>query len=366
MHPLSGADLATLSTVFRLGGPAAPAHRKTTRAIWGSALGRLPFSLAERAWMAVRAPDTIPPPVFIVGHWRSGTTHLYQMMVEAGFGFVPPAATGLPWDLLLLARLIKKQIAAKLPQDRFIDKVPVTLDSPQEDEVGMANMTPQSLYHGLYFPSRLREFVAEGVFLDNVPPLDVARWERRFVHLLTKLHLYHGGRRLLIKNPTYTARVAQLARLYPQAVFIHIHRNPVDVIVSMRNFYAKLLKQFALQDYADAPVEEVIFSTYARMMAAVLEGGAALPPSRFQTIRYDDFSADPMGEVSRVWAQLGLDNEGIGPFSQHAPRFQAYLDAQKSFEINRFQKDARVVRDIYDRLAPTFASLGYPGPDGCA
>lgn len=363
MHPLSGADLATLSTVFRLGGPVAPEHRGTARAIWASALGRLPFSLAERAWMAMRAPATIPPPVFIVGHWRSGTTHLYQMMVEAGFGFVPPAATGLPWDLLLLARLAEKQIAANLPKDRFIDKVPVKLDSPQEDEVGMANMTSHSLYHGLYFPSRLREFVAEGVFLDTVPPHAVARWEQRFQYLMTKLHLHQGGRRLLIKNPTYTARVAQLARLYPQAVFIHIHRNPVDVIVSMRNFYAKLLKQFALQDYTTAPVEDVIFETYARMMAAVLDDGAALPPERFQTIRYDDFSADPMGTVERVWTPLRLDRHGIGPFGQHAPRFQAYLDAQKSFEVNRFHKDATVAQDIYARLAGSFARLGYPQPD---
>lgn len=363
MHPLSGADLATLSTVFRLGGPVAPEHRRTASAIWGSAFGRLPFTLAERAWMAVRAPRTIPPPVFIVGHWRSGTTHLYQMMVEAGFGFVPPAATGLPWDLLLLARLIEKQIAAKLPQDRFIDKVPVKLDSPQEDEVGMANMTPQSLYHGLYFPSRLKEFVSEGVFLDGVPPQAVARWERRFLHLMTKLHLHQDGRRLLVKNPTYTARVAQLARLYPDAVFIHIHRNPVDVIVSMRNFYAKLLRQFALQDYAAAPVEDVIFDTYARMMATVLDDGAALPAERFQTIRYDDFSADPMAALEAVWTPLGLDRHGIGPFSQHARHFLTYLEAQKSFEINRFHKDAAVARDIFARLAPTFARLGYAQPD---
>jgi hypothetical protein len=359
MHPLSGADLRTLSLVRRDAGPLSPRGARAFAAARRAALGRLPFTLAERALVAARAPrlEDMPPPVFILGHWRSGTTHLYQLMVEAGFGFVPPVATGLPWDMLILGRLARRQIEARLPADRWIDKVPVKPDSPQEDEIALANMSPLSFYHGIYFPARLRRHVDAGIFLDGADPAEVARWQATFRYFLRKLSLHQGGRRLLIKNPVYTARLAMLAEMLPQATFIHIYRNPLDVLRSKRNFWGKLLQQFALQPFDLAGIDELIVSTYRRMMERLVADAATLPPERFAQMRYEDFMARPLPMLEAAWTQLRL-----GPFEPHRAAFERYLAGQAAFEPNRFRRDDDAAAVARAGLGEWFERWGYPLP----
>jgi hypothetical protein len=357
MHPLSGADPRTLVRVLREAGPVAPGAKAKLNAVWGSVLGRQPFSVAEKVWLAGQLPalEDMPPPVFILGHWRSGTTHLYQVMVEADFGFVPPAATGLPWDLFLMGSLFRKQIESRLPEKRFIDNIPVKPDSPQEDEIALANMSHLSFYHGIYFPRKLQHFVDTGVFFDGVSPHEIEEWRETFSYFLRKLYLHQGRKRLLIKNPVYTARLALLRQMMPEAKFIHIHRDPVDVFLSMRNFYTKLLKEFALQDYAleALDIDGLIASTYERMMSALDHDAAAVPPSQLATIRYETFAADPLPELERVWGALEL-----GDFAAWRRRFAAYLDSVRSFEKNRFDKDPVLIGRIRERLKPWCERFG--------
>jgi hypothetical protein len=358
MHPLAGADPATLNHVLALAGPLSERGAAALRRIRRAVLLRQPFSAIERAWVAPRLPalDAIEPPVFILGHWRSGTTNLYQMMVKAGFGFVPPLVTGLPWDSLVLGRLMRRQIEAQLPQTRFIDNVPVNPDSPQEDEIALANMSPVSFYHGIYFPARLERFVAEGVFFDGLSGRAVTEWQAIFRYFLRKLAL-HQKKPLLIKNPVYTARLAMLAAMLPQSRFIHIHRHPFDVFLSMRNFYAKLLEEFALQDWDPSAIDPLIIATYRRMMEALMADKTALPPGRFIELRYDDVMAQPLAALERAWAELGL-----GDFEAHRGAFEAYAAAQARFEPNRFGKDAAAAGLVREQLGDWCERLGYALP----
>lgn len=355
-HPLQGADPRTLWRVLSEAGAGVDLKRLVPIAL--AVLGRLPFTLVEHWWAERVIPrlEDLPPPVFILGHWRSGTTHLYNLMSLGDFAYVPPVAVGLPWDMLLLGRLLRPILERALPPHRWIDAIPVTPTSPQEDEIALANMSVLSFYHGIYFPARFEHFVDRGLFHDGAEAADVAHWERAFTVFLRKIaHLQ--PRPLLVKNPVYTARPAQILRLFPGARFIHIHRNPFEVFLSMRNFWRRLFEVMALQPWGHVDVDATILRIYRRMMTAFDAETAGWAPPRLVEVAYADLDHDPMGTLAHIYHALELPG-----FDAAAPRFRAYLASMKSFEKNRFAQDPEAMRKVAEALAPWIERWGYRLP----
>ncbi|MEQ1932127.1 MAG: sulfotransferase [Parvularculaceae bacterium] len=361
-HPLCGANLGTLAAV--VGRAGLPDRAGSGALIALASVARWPFSTAERLLIENRLPaaSALAPPVFILGHWRSGTTHLYNIMVKGGaFGFVPPIATGLPWDLFGLARAFRPLLERALPKQRFIDNIPVTPDSPQEDEIALANMSELSFYHGIYFPRAFSDFVRRGLFFDGCSAAEVARWRERFVYLLRKLTLLQDGKPLLIKNPVYTGRLALLREMFPEAKFVHIHRNPYDVFVSMRNFYERLLKVFALQGYDHVDIDETILYAYDRMMRAIENDARDLPADRYIEMRYDRLDASPLEALAEIYGALALPG-----FDSAKPAFERYLASVKTFEKNKFGYSDEAAAKVERRLGRFVEKWGYTRPGASA
>ncbi len=357
-HPLSGANIGTLTAVLARAG--APTKPLAAAGIVLSVLGRWPFSTAERLLIEGRLPKPaeMAPPVFILGHWRSGTTHLYNIMTKSGaWGYVPPVATGLPWDLFGIARVFNPLLEKALPKHRYIDNIPVTPESPQEDEIAMANMSDLSFYHGIYFPKAFDELVRRGLFFDGCSEDEVGAWKTRFVYLLRKLSELQGRRTMLIKNPVYTGRLAMLRQMFPDAKFIHIHRNPYEVFVSMRNFYTKLLAEFALQPYGHVDIDETILTVYERMMRALETDAADLPATRYVELRYEDLDSDALGAVEAVYRGLHLPG-----FDAARGAFEAYLASIRSFEKNKFAYSDEAAAKVEGRLGYFLEKWGYDRP----
>lgn len=359
MHPLTGSDPRTLFSVLAQSGAMPPRAWPQLAGLALAVLGRSPASLVERGYTRARllAAGGMPPPVFIVGHWRSGTTHLYNIMVQDAFGFVPPVATGLPWDMLLLGRALKPLIDRALPETRYIDNIPVRPDSPQEDEIALANMSPLSFYHGIYFPRAFHRHLARGLFFEGCSEAEIARWQRTFTYFMDKLWLQQGRKRLLIKNPVYTSRVAMLHALYPDALFIHIRRNPYEVFESMRNFYAKLFRQLALQPFDHVDIDEAVLDTYEKIMGRIEAEWPSIPEAQRAEVAYEDLDAAPLDVMERLYAELPL-----GDFDAVRPRFAAYLKSVEGFEKNRFEYSDRSAALVEGRLGRFLARGGYRRP----
>lgn len=355
-HPLCGADPGTLMAVLREGGW--PDRWGSALGILGSVLGRAPISALEHLLVTPGLAEKPTQPIFILGHWRSGTTHLYNVMSLGDFGYVPPVATGLPWDMFGIARALRPLLERQLPETRFIDNIPVTPTSPQEDEIAIANMSPYSFYHGIYFPRAFDRLIDRGVFFEGMSPAQVEAWQRRFLLFLRRLDRAQG-KRLLIKNPTYTARPAMLRKMFPDAKFIHIHRSPFDVFLSMRNFYAKLLAELALQETPETlDIDATILRVYEGMMRRFDVETEGWDAPDFVELPYALLDTQPMAALERIYQTLELPG-----FDAAAPAFQAYLDQVKSFRKNAFRGDAEAVGKVLAHCGPWLDRWGYETPE---
>jgi len=360
-HPLYGADLGTLWQVWRqANGRYLENGQKRLFHAFLAAAARLPFTLAESLYVAAAGAGSAQPeaPVFILGHWRSGTTHLYNVLSKAPhFAYVSPFATALPRDFLLLARVLKPLLAKQLPDHRYIDRVAVDPDSPQEDEIALANMSSLSYYHALYFPAAFDRYFDAGIFFDGCSDKQLAQWKLLVNRFYNKLCMQQPGRRLLIKNPVYTARIRFLLDIWPDARFIHIHRNPYKVFVSMRNFYTRLFEQFALQDWHAVDIDEVIYRTYDRMMVRYSEQAADLPADRLVELSFGDFQRDPLYHLRLIYTQLGLEG-----FNAAESGFKSYLASVSNYRKADYQYDNKLVEKIGRRWEPFISRWDYSVP----
>ncbi|MGB3311383.1 MAG: sulfotransferase [Nodosilinea sp.] len=353
-HPLCGSNPPTLLKLFLENGLPSRDRCPQAALALAVALARWPFSTVEQAVFALSPKQPMPDPVFIVGYWRSGTTHLHNVMAQCpSFGYITPLATGMPWDILGIVRSLEPLLEKALPQDRYVDNVAVTPTSPQEDSIPLATMGAASYYHGLYFPQRFEAHFRREVFGEG-GEADVEHWKRLHRHLLRKVSVHQGHRPLLIKNPVYTGYVRHLRKLWPQAKFIHIYRNPYRVFPSARHYFTRLLPELALQDYGDLPIDQLVLESYPFLLDALKADTADLPPNQFAELSFEALQSDPLGELKTLFEQLDLPG-----FEAAHPYFEAYLADLKDYQQNQYSLDAKTISTVEDKWQPYIQRWDY-------
>ena len=358
-HPLAGADLGTLARLL-MAGPRPDAQGAARLALsLLTSLARLPFDQLDRVQMGDAASiAAVQAPVIIVGHWRSGTTHVHNVLARApGFATASPLAVGLPWNSLSLRGFLRRRLEECLPPDRLIDAMPVAPDSPQEDELALANMQELSFYHGIFFPHAIERAFARGLFFDGCSAAERARWQGRLALFVAKTARMAHGRRLLLKNPAHSGKLAIIAALMPKARFIHVYRNPFSVGRSTEAMLQTLLAELALERHAHVDIEALVTRTYPRLMSELHGGLATVPPRSAASLRFERFETDPMTELQRLYGELKLDG-----FTSARPHFSRYLATTRTWRKRPHRFESAWVARHRIAWAAQLARLGYTDP----
>jgi len=188
----------------------------------------------------IRKTEISQPPIFILGHWRTGTTLLHELLIrDERFGFPTTYECLAPCHFLLTERLLSRLLWFLIPSRRPMDNMPAGFDRPQEDEFALCLLGAGSPYEMIAFPNRApgQEFLD----LVDVSPRRLRRWRRTFKTLLRTITC-KTGKRLILKSPPHTARIPVLKQMFPGAVFIHIVRDPYVVFPSTLNLWRTLWK----------------------------------------------------------------------------------------------------------------------------
>ena len=276
--------------------------------------------------MAAVSPD-MPDPVFIIGHWRSGTTLMANLMsLDEGYFFPTLVEAVSPHDFFPspLEKLSRIWLPKLFPQLRPMDTAPVPLRRPfpQEDEMALAAMGAPSFFNALYFPSVAREVLLREVFFDSASQGDIAEWRKAQSGFVRKLALLHPGKRPLLKNPAHTARLQQLQSLYPNAKYILLHRDKADVTKSMQKLFEQLWPLLALQRYDLSTLPRLVRDIYDRMAVCTEQDWLRIPEENRIEIGFDELLAAPLETVQT--AQNWLEQ----PMSAaHGQAVKSYMQA---------------------------------------
>jgi len=218
-----------------------------------------PIAFFENLFHARKIANTVveKPPIFIVGHWRSGTTFLTSIMTkdESKSYFMAEQTYSFP-VFITIGNLLKSAYNKVLPNKRPMDNMDMGRTEPQEENFAMATMIEESIMHMMSFPSNAR-FYAQCAFYSELNEKKKKKIRECYLKVIKKLTYYTGGQQLILKSPDNTCRVDMLLELFPDAKFIHIYRNPYNVFPSTIGMFNKLFPIFSLESIDKTSDEEV-------------------------------------------------------------------------------------------------------------
>ncbi len=293
-------------------------------------------------------------PLFIIGHWRTGTTLLHEMLILDPRHTYPNTYQCLePNHFLLTETLFTRIFRFLLPSRRPMDNMPAGWERPQEDEFALCMMGQPSPYLTIAFPNHPPQD-NEALDLDGLPPRRRNAWKKAFLRFLRHL-TYKDGRRLVLKSPTHTCRIPALLELFPDARFIHIVRDPFVVFPSTVNLWKAMYLSHALQRPTFAGLEEYVFDTFTHIYARLEQSKPLLASNRFHELRYEDLIADPVGQMRLLYERLEL-----GGFEEFLPRLKSFLDANAGYKTNRYPDlDPQLRAEIERRWEHVIRQYGY-------
>ena len=292
-------------------------------------------------------------PIFIVGHWRSGTTMLHELLVlDPRHAYPDTYACFCPNHFLISGRLIPWWLKYLMPARRPMDNMPMGWDCPQEDEFALCCTGIPSPYLKFAFPNHPPPY-PEYLDLKGVSPRGLARWKRGFVWFLKCLTL-RNPKRIVLKSPPHTARIDVLLELFPDARFVHIVRDPCAVFPSTVKTWKRFYRDHGAQVPKFEGLQEHVFSTFERMYEAFEASRPRIDPARLCEIRYEDLIQDPVGQLRAVYEQLGL-----GGFDEVLPAIEQYAARTAGYQTNRHELAPETREEVDRRWGPFMRKYGY-------
>jgi hypothetical protein len=312
----------------------------------------------ERAYgEQVAATEVTQPPLFILGHWRSGTTHLHNLLAQddESFAYANTYQVVNPHTFLTTEEVNTRRFAWMVPKTRPMDNMALSFESPQEDEFAPLLISLLSPYLGVSFPRR-EDHYQRYLSFDGVARTEVEEWQRGFRWFLKKLTFKYGASRaLLLKSPPHTARIRVLLEMFPDAKFVHIHRRPEEVLQSFRHYYDTALWHTYLQRPDRSGIDDEIYARYRSLYGSFVRDRPLIPAGNFHEVSFELLEREPLATVEGIYRGLGLDG-----FERARAKIGAYAQSLEGYEKNRFVPlDETVKQRLREEWREFYEPFGY-------
>jgi hypothetical protein len=321
---------------------------------------------------AIQAQTLGDDPVFILGHPRTGTTLMHNILShDKQFLFCNTMQVGFPSTFISMDSL-KSTLANIVDKTRPMDNMELSFDGPQEDELATNQLSAgMSPYMPIVMMPQQQRYTPYFTY-DTAPRPEYQRWRDSLLYFLRKVQLQSqlkrsaagdaqekGRSRFLLKSPVHTSRIKVLLELFPKAQFVYVYRNPMAVFKSAANMADTTYWYTYLSKPTDAMIQHFILSQYTSLHREYQQQKTLIPAGRLHELRYEDLEQDKLGSIRQLYAELGWEwgaaqDEDIG----------GYIDSLKGYTKNSKSKLSKYVDGDMEKLlrsewADAFKELGY-------
>ncbi len=249
----------------------------------------------------------IDRPIVICGLPRTGTTHLHNLMSA------DPALRSLPyWESLepVLAESERPAPGAPDPRQLRTEASLAFLNDALPYFKRMHEMTTGHVHEEI----QLLAIDLSTMLFETVAPVpswrdyyqshDQTSSYRYLRKILQVLQWQRGGARWVLKSPQHLEQFGPLSAVFPDSTYVVTHRDPVAVTVSLCTMIAYSSRLGAADPdprivgrYWSARIED--------MLRACVRDRDVLPAEQSIDVRFDEFMADDVAMVERIYALAG-------------------------------------------------------------
>lgn len=297
------------------------------------------------------------PPLFILGHWRSGTTFLHNILCQdPNAAYLTTYHSVFP-NNLTSKWLFKTFMRICMPNKRPSDNVELNINYPQEDEFAFANCQPNAYYNFFYFPKAYNTFFPKATNPYSLSQKEKKQWFTSYRKIVIKAIINTKGERAIIKNPVNTARIKAILELWPDAKFVYIYRNPVTVFNSTQLFFNQLFPTLWLHKIDKKSIDEMILNIYDKVLQQYNEQKTLIPPENLMELKFEDFEKDAIGTIETIYSSLLKED-----FTHFKTHCEAYINTQKKYQKNSYTMQQETLDMVLKNWSGYMEELGYTVP----
>ncbi len=250
--------------------------------------------------------DTVlPPPIFIIGMPRTGTTYLHTLLAQdprhrtipywESYEPIPPAAG----PDTRIARLDKMLRQMDQISPNYQAMHPMTAESPEECVALFMNE-----FRTLQFDIQYR--VPEYVAWLQQQDATIA-YQGYLQQLKIIQHYRPAGEHFVLKDPAHTLNVRTILKVFPNAKFVFTHRDPAKSLSSLCSLYAYTRAIFSDAVDAHDIGREVLNGFWPAGWEDAMRVRDTLPADRYCDVLQTDMRESPVDAIRGVYAALDME-----------------------------------------------------------
>lgn len=300
----------------------------------------------------------ITAPIIVAGLPRTGTTHLHNLLSA------DPALRSLPYWESLEPVPLPGDVAGPGGEDPRLERTAVAVDFTNAALPLFRRMHEMTVDHR-HEEIQLLAIDFSTMLIETMAPMP--SWRDRYLAtdqtphyeflrtVLKVLTFLRGGERWVLKSPQHLEQFQALMNVFPDATVVVTHRDPVAVTASMATMLAYTSRMQLAQ------VDPVVIGHYwmnrlHTMLASAMSERDLLPADRSMDVRFNEFMADDLGTVARIYELAGqpLDDAARAGHAAYLDGHQRNRFGSVTYDLSDFDIDADECRSGFAEYIERF------------